>query len=113
MIQALQKGAIDAVQVMRGSREKSQQTVKSAAVAGDSLLTITHSVNRINEMNTTIAGAAEEQSAVTEEINKNIASIRSAAEQTTDGAKQTTQASLELSKLATDLQQLIAQFKTS
>ncbi len=112
MIQELQKGAIDAVQIMQGSRVKSQQTVKSAAVAGDSLLTITHSVNRINEMNNTIASAAEEQSAVTEEINKNIATIRSAAEQTTDGAKQTTQASLELSKLAADLQQLIAQFKT-
>ena len=58
-------------------------------------------------MNTMIASAAEEQSAVTEEINKNIVSIREAAEQTTEGAAQTTTSSEELSKLAVELQHLV------
>ena len=64
-------------------------------------------------MNTMIASAAEEQSAVTEEINKNIVTIRIAAEETTRGADQTTMSSQELSKLSTELQELVAQFKTA
>ena len=113
MIDQLQKGANDAVSAVKASREKSQQSVQNAATAGDSLVTITHSVNEINDMNTMIASAAEEQSAVTEEINKNIVSIRYAAEQTTEGAGQTTTSSEELSQLAAELQQLVAQFKTA
>lgn len=113
MIEQLQKGAQDAVSVVQSSRNKSQRSVEHAASAGDSLVTITQSVNDINDMNTMIASAAEEQSAVTEEINKNIVAIRIAAEQTTQGAGQTTASSEELSKLAAELQQLVAQFKTA
>jgi methyl-accepting chemotaxis protein len=113
MIEQLQKEAHDAVSAVKRSRERSEQNVQNAASAGDSLQTITHSVTEINDMNTMIASAAEEQSAVTEEINKNIVSIREAAEQTTQGAGQTTAASEELSKLAAELQQLVAQFKTA
>jgi methyl-accepting chemotaxis protein len=113
MIEQLQKGAQDAVQAMHGSRDKSTQSVNQAAAAGDALSTITNSVNAINEMNTTIASAAEEQSSVTEEINRNIEGIRQAAEQSTEGADQTTRSSEELSQLANDLQQLVAQFKTA
>ena len=64
-------------------------------------------------MNTLIASAAEEQSAVTEDINKNIVTIRVAAEQTTQGAEQTTVSSEELSQLAAELQELVVQFKTA
>ncbi|MBI1422605.1 MAG: HAMP domain-containing protein [Gammaproteobacteria bacterium] len=113
MIEQLQREAHDAVNAVKRSRERSQQNVQHAATAGDSLQTITHAVTEINDMNTMIASAAEEQSAVTEEINKNIVLIREAAEQTTQGADQTTAASQELSKLAAELQQLVAQFKTS
>ena len=113
MIEQLQKESHDAVTAVKQSRERSKQNVQNAATAGDSLLTITDSVTEINDMNTMIASAAEEQSAVTEEINKNIVSIREAAEQTTQGAGQTTTASEELSKLASELQQLVAQFKTA
>jgi len=112
MIEQLQTDAHSAVEAVKRSRERSEQNVNNAASAGDSLQTITHSVTEINDMNTMIASAAEEQSAVTEEINKNIVSIREAAEQTTQGANQTTAASQELSKLAAELQQLVAQFKT-
>ena len=113
MIAQLQTGAHAAVSAVKSSRERSQQSVQNASTAGDALLTITHAVLEINDMNTMIASAAEEQSAVTEEINKNIESIREAAEQTTQGAGQTTSSSEELSKLAVELQQLVSQFKTA
>ncbi len=113
MIAALQSGASSAVQAVHTSREKSQQSVQHAASAGDSLSTITQSINDINDMNTMIAAASEQQSAVTEEINKNIVAIRIAAEETTSAADQNNTASEELSKLSSDLQQLVAQFKTT
>ena len=113
MIEHLQKAAQQAVAAVNTSRDKSQQSVEHAASAGDSLSTITQSVTEINDMNTLIASAAEEQSAVTEDINKNIVTIRVAAEQTTQGAEQTTVSSEELSQLAAELQELVVQFKTA
>ena len=113
MIELLQKAAQQAVTAVNTSRDKSQQSVEHAASAGDSLTTITQSVTEINDMNTLIASAAEEQSSVTEDINKNIVGIRVAAEQTTLGAEQTTVSSEELSKLAAELQDLVVQFKTA
>lgn len=113
MIEQLQKAAQQAVQAVNTSRGKSQESVEHAASTGDSLTTIAQSINEINDMNTMIASAAEEQSAVTEEINKNIVTIRIAAEETTRGADQTTLSSQELSKLSAELQDLVAKFKTA
>jgi methyl-accepting chemotaxis protein len=112
MIEKLQSGTRDAVSVMEKGREKSQLSVEQAANAGEALERITRSVNTINQMNTMIASAANEQSSVTEEINRNVVSISQVAEQTTEGAAQTSNASSELSQLAIRLQQLVAQFKT-
>jgi len=70
-------------------------------------------VATINEMNTQIASAAEEQSAVSEEINKNVTSISQISEQTASGAEQTTTSANELARLASDLQNLVGQFKIS
>jgi len=113
MIEQLQIGATNAVKVVHSSKEKSQDSVQQAAKAGDALSTITQSISEINDMNTMIASAAEEQSLVTEEINKNIASIRISAEQTTQGASTNRASSEELNKLSVELQQLVAQFKTA
>ena len=68
-------------------------------------------MSTINEMNTHIASAAEEQSSVADEMNRNIVNISQVADQTASGSEQTTIAANELAKLASDLQQLISQFK--
>ena len=107
------EGASNEVKVVHSSKERSQDSVQQAAQAGDALSTITQSINEINDMNTMIASAAEEQSLVTEDINKNIASIRTSAEQTTQGASTNRASSEELNKLSVELQQLVTQFKTA
>ena len=111
MIEKLQVGAQSAVKVMDDSRTKAEDSVTQAATAASSLETITNSVSLINDMNTQIATAAEQQSAVAEEINKNILTISSIVDRTADGASQTSTASEELANLATQLQQLVNQFK--
>ena len=111
MIEKLQIGARSAVKVMDDSRGKAEDSVTQAATAVSSLETITNSVSLINDMNTQIATAAEQQSAVAEEINKNILNISDIVDRTADGASQTSLASEELASLAVQLQQLVNQFK--
>ncbi|HFD81122.1 MAG TPA: methyl-accepting chemotaxis protein [Gammaproteobacteria bacterium] len=111
MIEHLQAGSRKAVEVMGQSREQAQLVVSEAGKAGDSLETIAGAVARINDMSTQIASAAEEQTAVAEEINRNIVAISDMAEQTATGASQTAASGEDLARLASELQQVVAHFK--
>lgn len=111
MIERLQLGAGNAVQVMVQGKSQARVSVEQAAKAGASLESITHVVSTITDMNTQIASAAEEQSAVAEEINRNIVNISQVANQTAVGAQQTASASNEMAKLAAQLQLLVGHFK--
>ena len=111
MIERLQQGAQNAVRAMETSRERSQQSVEQAALAGNSLQTITRAVTEISDMNLQIASAAEEQSSVAEEINRNVNNINQIVQETAEGAQQTNTASGELSALSNELQELVHQFK--
>jgi methyl-accepting chemotaxis protein len=111
MIQRLQGSAQQAVEAMQSSQTRAQASVVQAAKAGASLGTITQAVSIISDMNLQIASAAEEQSSVAEEMNRNIVAISDVAEQTSKGATQTASASEEMSRLASELQVLVSQFK--
>jgi len=111
MIESLQSGAKNAVQVMLGGKKQAQMSVEQAAKAGAALETITRAVATITDMNTQIASAAEEQSAVAEEMNRNIVNISQVANQTAQGAHQTATGSSEVASLAGRLQAAVGQFK--
>jgi methyl-accepting chemotaxis protein len=111
MIARLQAGAQSAVKVMAESRTRAEDSVSQAARAGTSLEAITSAVSLIKDMNTQIATAAEEQSAVAEEINRNVVNISDIVDRTAEGASQTSVASEQLARLAGELQQLVNQFK--
>jgi methyl-accepting chemotaxis protein len=112
MIHRVQTGADDAVAVMLQGSKQAQASVDQAARAGGSLELIAEAVSRINDMNAQIASAAEEQTAVAEDINRNIVTISQVGVQTATGARQTATASEELARLAAELQQNIGQFRT-
>ncbi len=111
MIETLQGEARNAVSAMEQGQERAQEGVSMAATAGESLAAITNAVASINDMNAHIASAAEEQSAVAEEINRNIVNISQVADQNSENSMQTSKASEELAHLASELQSLVAQFK--
>ncbi len=111
MIDKLQSGSKKAVDVMEQSQQQAHSAVEYATKAGDSLSTIAGVVESINDMSTQIASAAEEQSVVAEEINRNIVSIHDMAEQTATGTENTAAASGEVAQLATQLQDLVGQFR--
>jgi methyl-accepting chemotaxis protein len=111
MIEKVQDGARGAVAVMQAGRKRAEDSVRQAGEAGSSLQTITYAVSAISDMNMQIASAAEEQSAVAEEINRNIVNIGSVADETATGSEHTATASAELARLGTDLQRAAGKFK--
>ncbi|WP_411186104.1 methyl-accepting chemotaxis protein [Pseudomonas sp.] len=111
MIQQLQQGTRDVVKVMEDSRSKTEISVQQASQAATALASITQAVSVINDMNTQIASAAEEQSAVAEDINRNVSNIGQVANEVAGGADEASQASAELTKLAEQQRRLINQFK--
>jgi len=110
-IERVQSGSASAVEAMEQGRARARESVAQARRAGESLLTINGSISTINDMNTQIASAAEQQSAVAEEINRNIHSISQVVEETASGANQIADASGELSRLAAQLQDRLRQFR--
>lgn len=92
-------------------KDQASESVTQAESAGNSLTVISERVMTIRDMNTHIASAAEEQSAVAEDINRNINQIAGIAEENASSTSQTTETSQSLAQLANDLQTLVNQFK--
>lgn len=111
IIEKLQEGSKQAVEAMNQSKELAKATVEQAVISGDTLTSISTTVTRISDMNAQIASTAEQQNAVTEEVNGNISVIAAAANQTSDVTQKTLSASNNLSNLSKGLQGLVAQFK--
>jgi len=111
MIESLQTGAQEAVKVMDVGQQKVKESVEKATQAGVSLDAITQEVAAISDMNTLIASAAEEQNAVTEDINRNVVEISSISNQSAQSASQVNSASEELARLSADLQREVMRFK--
>jgi methyl-accepting chemotaxis protein len=93
--------------------------------AAQAIVGISQVIAQISDISGTIAGAMEEQTAVTNEIARNvveaaqgghqvvenITSVVAAATNTSQGAAHTQAASGELSRMANELERLVAQFK--
>ncbi|WP_285426430.1 methyl-accepting chemotaxis protein [Pseudomonas sp. efr-133-TYG-103a] len=111
MIGSIQGGTEQAVNSMRSSTERAESTLSIAKGAGLALDTINSAVVEINERNLVIASAAEEQAQVAREVDRNLVNIRDLSTQSATGANQTSAASNELSRLAVDLNGMVARFR--
>ncbi len=117
-----------AKETARATEEISQ---KIEAIQGDTkgavtaIAEISGVINQINDISNTIASAVEEQTATTNEIGRNVAEaakgtteiarnisgVAEAARETTGGANDTQKAARALSEMATQLQELVSQFR--
>ncbi len=95
MIDQLQSGVKTVVEAMKVSQGAAQETVEQAKSTQQALDRICAAINLINDMNTQIASAAEEQSSVSEEINENTVRIRDISVNVSNYAHQTSE-SIEL-----------------
>ncbi|MBK5407077.1 methyl-accepting chemotaxis protein [Pseudomonas yamanorum] len=110
MISGIQQGTDQAVSSMQQSNTRARSTLDIAKSAGTALEEIASAFTLINERNLVIASASEEQAAVAREVDRNLMNIRDLAQQTSAGANQTSAASQELSRLAVDLNTMVARF---
>ncbi|WP_425502122.1 methyl-accepting chemotaxis protein [Pseudomonas piscis] len=111
LVAGLQNGTQQVAAVMHNSRVLTDNSVELTRKAGASLGTITRTVSSIQSMNQQIAAAAEEQSAVAEQISRNIINVRDVSEQTAAASEQTAASSVELARLGGQLQMMVSRFR--
>ncbi|WP_422631636.1 methyl-accepting chemotaxis protein [Pseudomonas kermanshahensis] len=111
MIQRLQEGVAAAVNAMGSSHQMAAGTVDETRRVQQALGNILGAVGSIVEQNQQIAAAVEQQTAVAHDIDQNIVAINSAAQDTTQGACLTEEASRALSAQVVELKRLIGAFR--
>jgi len=111
LILGLNTGTQQVADIMDNSRSLTDNSVGLTRDAGDALAAITRTVSIIQEMNPQIAAAAEQQSAVAEEINRSVLKVRDVTEQTAAASEETAAASVQLTRLSLDLQTLVGKFR--
>ncbi|WP_414538098.1 methyl-accepting chemotaxis protein [Pseudomonas sp. CAM1A] len=111
MIGGIQTGTERAVNAMHSSQGRAGGTLEVAQSAGQALELIAEAIATINQRNLVIATASEQQAQVAREVDRNLVNIRDLAMQTSAGANQTSAAAQDLSRLAVELNGMVAQFK--
>jgi len=111
VIERIQGGTQAVVSSMHSSQARANDSVTAFEAAVQALGSIGQAISSITEMNLQIASAAEEQSAVAEELNRNVAAIRSVTQALTDQADGSARAAAQLDGLAREQMALVDQFK--
>lgn len=111
MIQVLQSGAEEAVDVMERGKKQADDCVAQTEIADAALNSITNAVHQTHDANEQISLAAQEQNQVSQQISESLESIVSIAEQTSLGADQTAISSHEVARLSEELRVSVDSFK--
>lgn len=111
MISAIQSVTQECVRDMQQSNEFAAHSQTVAREADQALTLIAERITDINGMNSVIASAAEEQAQVAREVDRNVVTISDQSRQSTDGVQQTSVASEELVRRATNLNHLVNRFR--
>ncbi|WP_407072453.1 methyl-accepting chemotaxis protein [Pseudomonas kuykendallii] len=111
MIGRLKQGADTAVSSMHAGQAATGTGVESSQRTGQSLSAISDQVERISDMNHQVAAATEEQSSVTEEINRNVQGIADLAQATASEVSSCRDDCQVLRGLADDLSTQVGRFR--
>ncbi len=111
IVEQVQNMTSQAVQVMQSCQDACDDNVAGAKRVFDVLENISSSIQRIDDMNSQIASAAEEETAVSEEINQRIISVNEFSHKTSTGIQHTVEVTNRLNQIAEEAQQQLQQFK--
>lgn len=111
MVQRIQNSVAEAVKVMHNNEDEAKHAVDLAAQTRESLGKINDAVCIVNDMNTQIASAAEEQSLVAEEIHRNVAVINDITHTSNDAFEEVWQAASNLEAMAEHLETHVSYFR--
>jgi len=112
MLAILQQNTQGIVTVMESSQKQALETKEETLIAQKNLQEINAAILVANDMNNQIASAAEEQSSVSEEINRNVTSINEAADEVLSDMQTSLNDTAELTKESHSLTQKLSEFKT-
>ena len=111
MIERLQKGANDAVDVMQASTAVSNVSMEKAQDAMETLNRIAEAITSISQMTTQIATASEEQTSVTEELNASITRIADQGQEAAAAASENDVYSGQIETVGQTLHHNVERFK--
>ncbi|WP_404943137.1 methyl-accepting chemotaxis protein [Pseudomonas fluorescens] len=111
MILCLKQGAETAVASMRAGHAATHSGVEASQRTNRSLEAITNQIEQISDMNHQVATATEEQSSVTEEINRNVQGIADLANATSNDTQNCQADCRSLNELVVELNQQMASFR--
>jgi methyl-accepting chemotaxis protein len=112
MIGGIQADTVGAVEAMNAALPEVQEGVQLASSASESLLSIEEGARRTLERVGEVADATKEQSSASTSIAQRVEQIANAVEETTATIRGTAESAHELERIASNLRQLVGQFKT-
>ncbi|MDP2847824.1 MAG: methyl-accepting chemotaxis protein [Humidesulfovibrio sp.] len=108
----VQKSTEGAVREMDAAKVRVDKTTELAGGAGSTLTEIVSASDRIADMVRSIATAAEQQSATSEEINQNVSEINSLSGQMSQDIQAANIRIREVASMSRDLAQLVEKFRS-
>jgi methyl-accepting chemotaxis protein len=111
LVASLRGNAQQSVMQIRGSTELVRLAVADTLQTESALDSIAAAVSLIQQMNTQIAAAAEQQSSVAEEISRSVTQIRGSADQAALAMEDNARSSVELAQLGNDLKGMVGHFR--
>jgi aerotaxis receptor len=110
MVDQLQSDATTAVNAMENGISHAEMSAEQGKDIVEAFENILHTIENINDMTRQIASAVEEQSAVSEEINKSIHTIRDSSDRNYKEADNTVSISDHMKQAITSFNELATQF---
>ena len=110
-IESLQKGVENAINSVQASQKNTNTSIEKVESTVISMKKVTGYVDQVDDMNNHIATAAEEQSQVTEEVNRNVLSIKDLSDNILEIASNITDSSNDVNAVSVDILKQVEQFK--
>lgn len=110
-IHRLQASALQAVQVMDLSQRRAMANKQESLEIQEVFAKILLHVNDLNTMNMSIASAAEEQSAVVTEIDRNVVAVTEVVGQTAEGTVRASRLMDQVAALSSQQREVVRSFK--
>ena len=111
IIERLQAGSSQAVEVMSTSQKKAEETSDKTSSASHSLSTITDNIRGMGQIIAQITAAASSQNQQADLMHQNLANIRQITEGTAGSSQNMSAVTRELNDLALQLQSIVGRFK--
>lgn len=111
LIERLVASVGQSVTDMETGTKLANQTLDSAKSTGETIREMAGSVENIQQYNSQIATAAEQQTSVAEDINRSVTQIRDVSDQSAASGNDVSSASEKLARLGEDLREQVSRFR--